>query len=131
MELQQCRLLNFVLWSPMDDQLLLQWLPAQSRTKLLEPSPPPDPARAATALVATMVRCPALFSTQNMGCARATVSPRTGRVGFFSKASDLAVLTGTQVATLTFSPGGNAFSFGHPSIDSVMEQEAREAAPRV
>ncbi|XP_048567235.1 agamous-like MADS-box protein AGL62 [Triticum urartu] len=44
------------------------------------------------------------------------------RVGFCSKASDLAVLTGTQVATLTFSPGGNAFSFGHPSVDTVVER---------
>ncbi|XP_037410426.1 agamous-like MADS-box protein AGL23 [Triticum dicoccoides] len=45
-----------------------------------------------------------------------------GCVGFFSKASDLAVLTGTQVAALTFSPGGNAFSFGHPSVDTVVER---------
>ncbi|XBI69357.1 hypothetical protein VPH35_048434 [Triticum aestivum] len=45
-----------------------------------------------------------------------------GRVGFFSKASDLAVLTGIQVAALTFSPDDNAFSFGHPSADTVVER---------
>ncbi|XBI23069.1 hypothetical protein VPH35_064012 [Triticum aestivum] len=44
------------------------------------------------------------------------------RRGFFTKASDLAVLTGAQVAALAFSPGGNVFSFGHPSIDSVVER---------
>ncbi|XP_048568907.1 MADS-box transcription factor 15-like [Triticum urartu] len=44
------------------------------------------------------------------------------RGGFFTKASDLAVLTGAQVAALAFSPGGNVFSFGHPSIDSVVER---------
>ncbi|XBI23109.1 hypothetical protein VPH35_064044 [Triticum aestivum] len=45
-----------------------------------------------------------------------------GRVGFFSKASNLAVLTGAQVAALTSSPGGNAFSFDHPSVDPVVER---------
>ena len=35
-----------------------------------------------------------------------------GRMGFFTKATDLAVLTGAQVAALTF---------GHPSVDSVVE----------
>ncbi|XBI33657.1 hypothetical protein VPH35_056953 [Triticum aestivum] len=37
------------------------------------------------------------------------------RQGFFSKATDLAVLTGAHVAALAFSPRGRAFSFGHPS----------------
>lgn len=45
-----------------------------------------------------------------------------GRMGFFSKASNLAVLTVDQVAALTSSPGGNAFSFDHPSIDPVVER---------
>ncbi|XP_037418760.1 MADS-box transcription factor 47-like [Triticum dicoccoides] len=44
------------------------------------------------------------------------------RQGFFSKATDLAVLTGAQVAALAFSPRGRAFSFGHPSVDSVVER---------
>nr|XP_040258923.1 uncharacterized protein LOC109771300 [Aegilops tauschii subsp. strangulata] len=45
-----------------------------------------------------------------------------GRVGFFSKFSDLAVLTGAQVAALTFLPGGNAYSFGHRSVDPIVER---------
>ncbi|XP_073351917.1 agamous-like MADS-box protein AGL29 [Aegilops tauschii subsp. strangulata] len=45
-----------------------------------------------------------------------------GHMGFFSKASNLAVLTGAQVAALTSSPGGNAFSFDHPSVDPVVER---------
>ncbi|XBI33633.1 hypothetical protein VPH35_056929 [Triticum aestivum] len=44
------------------------------------------------------------------------------RQGFFNKATDLAVLTGAQVAALAFSPRGRAFSFGHPSVDSVVER---------
>ncbi|KAF7034083.1 hypothetical protein CFC21_045138 [Triticum aestivum] len=44
------------------------------------------------------------------------------RQGFFNKATDLAVLTGAQVAALAFSPHGRAFSFGHPSVDSVVER---------
>lgn len=52
------------------------------------------------------------------------------RAGFFSKASDLAVLTGAHVAALAFSPGGRAFSFGHPSVDSVMERFLAGAGAR-
>ncbi|KAM3355455.1 hypothetical protein ACQJBY_025936 [Aegilops geniculata] len=44
------------------------------------------------------------------------------RMGLFTKATDLAVLTGAQVAALAFSPTGRAFSFGHPSVDSVVER---------
>ena len=44
------------------------------------------------------------------------------RQGFFNKATDLAVLTGAQVAALAFSPRGRAFSFGHPSVHSVVER---------
>ncbi|XP_037417125.1 agamous-like MADS-box protein AGL61 [Triticum dicoccoides] len=36
---------------------------------------------------------------------------------FFSKATSLAFLTGAQVATLFFSPGGNVFSFGHLIVE--------------
>ncbi|KAF7034078.1 hypothetical protein CFC21_045130 [Triticum aestivum] len=56
------------------------------------------------------------------------------RQGFFNKATDLAVLTGAQVAALAFSPRGRAFSFGHPSVHSVVERflagEAAGAAAR-
>ncbi|XP_020185571.1 agamous-like MADS-box protein AGL29 [Aegilops tauschii subsp. strangulata] len=42
--------------------------------------------------------------------------------GLFSKASTLAVLTGAQVAAVVFSPGGKAFSFGHPSVDPILNR---------
>uniref|UniRef100_A0A8I6XKS4 MADS-box domain-containing protein n=2 Tax=Hordeum vulgare subsp. vulgare TaxID=112509 RepID=A0A8I6XKS4_HORVV len=42
--------------------------------------------------------------------------------GLFSKASMLAELTGAQVAAVVFSPGGNVFSFGHPSVDAVVDR---------
>ena len=48
------------------------------------------------------------------------------RQGFFSKATDLAVLTGAQVAALAFSPRGRAFSFGHPSVCQNQREGRRE-----
>ncbi|KAG6777674.1 hypothetical protein POTOM_017502 [Populus tomentosa] len=41
------------------------------------------------------------------------------RSGIYKKASELVTLCGAEVAVLVFSPAGNAFSFGHPSIESV------------
>ncbi|KAM3354997.1 hypothetical protein ACQJBY_025642 [Aegilops geniculata] len=42
--------------------------------------------------------------------------------GLFSKASALSLLTGAQVAAVIFSPGGKAFSFGHHSVDGVVNR---------
>ncbi|KAM0824180.1 hypothetical protein ACQ4PT_070381 [Festuca glaucescens] len=42
------------------------------------------------------------------------------RPGLFKKAGELATLCGAEVAAVAFSPGGNAFSFGHPSVESVL-----------
>ncbi|XP_047044193.1 agamous-like MADS-box protein AGL62 [Lolium rigidum] len=58
------------------------------------------------------------------------------RPGLFKKAGELAVLCGAEVAAVAFSPGGNVFSFGDPSVDSVLgrfrpsnnSQEAQAAA---
>ncbi|KAK1698005.1 hypothetical protein QYE76_014702 [Lolium multiflorum] len=58
------------------------------------------------------------------------------RPGLFKKAAELAVLCGAKVAAVAFSPGGNAFSFGDPSVESVLgrfrpstnSQEAQAAA---
>ncbi|EMS50619.1 Agamous-like MADS-box protein AGL62 [Triticum urartu] len=62
------------------------------------------------------------------------VSYAKRRAGLFNKASELAVLTRAQVAALAFSPGGKAFTFGHPSVDSVVERflagEGLGACPR-
>jgi hypothetical protein len=41
------------------------------------------------------------------------------RSGIYKKASELVTLCGAEVAVLVFSPAGKAFSFGHPSIESV------------
>ncbi|XP_037418066.1 floral homeotic protein AGAMOUS-like [Triticum dicoccoides] len=44
------------------------------------------------------------------------------RQGLFNKANELAVLCGAQVAAVTFSDGGKAFSFGHPSAEAVIDR---------
>uniref|UniRef100_A0A7N0V295 MADS-box domain-containing protein n=1 Tax=Kalanchoe fedtschenkoi TaxID=63787 RepID=A0A7N0V295_KALFE len=42
--------------------------------------------------------------------------------GLFAKASELATLCAVQCAMIIFSPGGKAFSFGHPSTDEVVKR---------
>ncbi|KAM3333642.1 hypothetical protein ACQJBY_028628 [Aegilops geniculata] len=44
------------------------------------------------------------------------------RHGLFNKANELAVMCGAQVAAVTFSDGGKAFSFGHPSAEAVVDR---------
>ncbi|XP_037409703.1 MADS-box transcription factor 47-like [Triticum dicoccoides] len=44
------------------------------------------------------------------------------RWGLFNKANELAVMCGAQVAAVTFSDGGKAFSFGHPSAEAVVDR---------
>lgn len=44
------------------------------------------------------------------------------RPGLFNKANELALLCGVEVAAVAFSPGDNAFSYGHPSVDSVFDR---------
>ncbi|KAM0912177.1 hypothetical protein ACQ4PT_012888 [Festuca glaucescens] len=43
------------------------------------------------------------------------------RTGLFNKVSELSTLCGAEVAAVVFSPGGKAFSIGHPSVDSVLD----------
>ncbi|KAM0860786.1 hypothetical protein ACQ4PT_046336 [Festuca glaucescens] len=43
------------------------------------------------------------------------------RVGLFKKASELATICDVKVAAVAFSPGGNVFTFGHPSVESVLD----------
>ncbi|XP_074565002.1 MADS-box transcription factor 17-like [Curcuma longa] len=54
------------------------------------------------------------------------------RAGMFKKANELSVLCGAELAVLAFSPSGKPFSFGHPSIDSVLARflSASPAPPR-
>ncbi|KAL6854004.1 hypothetical protein ACP4OV_020033 [Aristida adscensionis] len=44
------------------------------------------------------------------------------RNGLFKKASELSILCGAHVAAVVFSPAGKAFSFGHPSVEAIMER---------
>ncbi|KAG5226616.1 agamous MADS-box protein [Salix suchowensis] len=44
------------------------------------------------------------------------------RSGLFKKASELCTLCGAEVSIIVFSPGKKVFSFGHPSVEKVMER---------
>ncbi|KAJ7012769.1 agamous-like MADS-box protein AGL29 [Populus alba x Populus x berolinensis] len=44
------------------------------------------------------------------------------RSGIYKKASELATLTGAEIAIAVFSPAGKPFSFGHPSVESVINR---------
>uniref|UniRef100_A0A8I6X4W1 MADS-box domain-containing protein n=1 Tax=Hordeum vulgare subsp. vulgare TaxID=112509 RepID=A0A8I6X4W1_HORVV len=44
------------------------------------------------------------------------------RKGLFSKASQLAVMCGAEVAAVVYSPAGNAYSFGHPSAEDIINR---------
>lgn len=44
------------------------------------------------------------------------------RNGLFKKANDLATLCGLEIAIVVFSPGGKAFSFGHPNVEDVIDR---------
>ncbi|KAJ1686382.1 hypothetical protein LUZ63_017772 [Rhynchospora breviuscula] len=44
------------------------------------------------------------------------------RNGLFKKASELSTLCGAEICIVIFSPAGKAFSFGHPSVDSVADR---------
>ncbi|XP_042491721.1 agamous-like MADS-box protein AGL62 [Macadamia integrifolia] len=53
------------------------------------------------------------------------------RSGLFKKASELCTLTGAEVGIVVFSPSGNAFSFGHPSVDYVVHRFLSENFPQM
>ncbi|CAI0439593.1 unnamed protein product [Linum tenue] len=44
------------------------------------------------------------------------------RSGIFKKASELATLCGIEVAIIVFSPGQRVFSFGHPSVEHIVNR---------
>ncbi|CAN1762549.1 Agamous-like MADS-box protein AGL62 [Linum perenne] len=44
------------------------------------------------------------------------------RSGIYKKANELVTLTGCEIGFLVFSPAGKAFSFVHPSFDSIAMQ---------
>ncbi|KAK4783371.1 hypothetical protein SAY86_007745 [Trapa natans] len=56
----------------------------------------------------------------NKSSQQVTFSKR--RAGLFKKASELCILCGTQIAIIVFSPVHKIFSFGHPSIEAVINR---------
>jgi len=51
------------------------------------------------------------------------------RAGLFKKASELSTLCGVDIAMIVFSPAQKAFSFGHPSVDSMMHRFLNGSPP--
>ncbi|XP_010274331.1 PREDICTED: agamous-like MADS-box protein AGL62 [Nelumbo nucifera] len=49
-----------------------------------------------------------------------TFSKRRG--GLFKKASELCILCGVEIAVIVFSPAGKLFSFGHSSVNSIVDR---------
>ena len=45
------------------------------------------------------------------------------RSGIYKKASELVTLTGAEIGIVVFSPSGKLFTFGHPSLEGVGNQE--------
>ncbi|CAI9113016.1 OLC1v1013537C1 [Oldenlandia corymbosa var. corymbosa] len=57
---------------------------------------------------------------KNENSLQATFTKR--RKSVFNKANELSILCDAEVALIVFSPGGKAFSFGHPSVQSTIEK---------
>ncbi|XP_059654656.1 agamous-like MADS-box protein AGL62 [Cornus florida] len=56
-----------------------------------------------------------------------TFSKRRG--GLFKKASEICILSGAEVAVIVSSPGGRVFSFGHESVDAVINKYVHGGSP--
>ncbi|KAL7215593.1 hypothetical protein ACSBR1_027695 [Camellia fascicularis] len=46
------------------------------------------------------------------------------RSGLFKKASELSILCGAEVGIIVFSPGKKPYSFGHPTVDMIIDRSA-------
>uniref|UniRef100_M1D9Z0 Mads box protein n=1 Tax=Solanum tuberosum TaxID=4113 RepID=M1D9Z0_SOLTU len=44
------------------------------------------------------------------------------RAGLFKQANELCMLCGAEIAIVVFSPDSKVYSFGHPSVDTLMER---------
>ncbi|KHN35924.1 Agamous-like MADS-box protein AGL62, partial [Glycine soja] len=51
------------------------------------------------------------------------------RTGIFKKASELTTLCGMNLAVIMSSPGNRVFSFGSPSVDSVIQHYTAQGPP--
>ncbi|KAK6805571.1 hypothetical protein RDI58_003356 [Solanum bulbocastanum] len=61
-----------------------------------------------------------MVKMKNASNLQVTFSKR--RAGLFKKASELCTLCGAEIAIVVFSPGDKVFSFGHPSVDTLVER---------
>lgn len=61
-----------------------------------------------------------MVKIQNERNLQVTFSKRQN--GIFKKASELCTLSGAEVALVGFSPGNKVYSFGHPSVDLVIDR---------
>ncbi|XP_009780129.1 agamous-like MADS-box protein AGL62 [Nicotiana sylvestris] len=61
-----------------------------------------------------------MVKIQNERNLQVTFSKRQN--GLFKKASELCTLSGAEVALVGFSPGNKVYSFGHPSVDLVIDR---------
>ncbi|CAH8283038.1 unnamed protein product [Eruca vesicaria subsp. sativa] len=57
---------------------------------------------------------------ENKSNLQVTFSKR--RSGLFRKASELSTLCGADIAVIVFSPGGKVYSFGHPSVEIMVNR---------
>lgn len=53
------------------------------------------------------------------------------RSGLFKKASELCTLCGAEVAIIVFSPGKKVFSFGHPSVETIIDRFLTPNPPQI
>ncbi|KAK9062830.1 hypothetical protein SSX86_020020 [Deinandra increscens subsp. villosa] len=52
------------------------------------------------------------------------------RSGLFKKASELCILCGVEIAIVVFSPGKKVFSFGHPSVETIVDRFLAQNPPQ-
>ncbi|XP_066395950.1 agamous-like MADS-box protein AGL29 [Miscanthus floridulus] len=65
--------------------------------------------------------------TENENARQVCFSKR--RQGLFKKASEISILCGAMVGSVVFSSFGKSFSFGHPSIDDVVNRFLNSVTP--
>lgn len=52
------------------------------------------------------------------------------RSGLFKKASELCILCGVEITIIVFSPGKKVFSFGHPSVEMIVDRFLKQNPPQ-
>ncbi|XP_042008891.1 agamous-like MADS-box protein AGL28 [Salvia splendens] len=65
---------------------------------------------------------------EKKSCLQVAFTKRRG--GLFRKATELSVLCGLEIAILVKSPAGKLYSFGHPSVDALINRAAPSPAAK-